>query len=92
MVSNGFWHIVSVVKEQVLPVQQKGFTNTAHNSTRIREEFQTVNTLFVISTRILSDRISLYALMSYAENRLTLSHRATISLAAAKALAREKTR
>jgi hypothetical protein len=28
MVSNGFWHIVSVVKEQDLPVQQKG-TSTA---------------------------------------------------------------
>jgi hypothetical protein len=28
MVSNGFWHIVSIVKEQVLPVQQKG-TSTA---------------------------------------------------------------
>jgi len=24
MVSNGFWHIVSIVKEQDLPVQQKG--------------------------------------------------------------------
>jgi hypothetical protein len=28
MVSNGFWHIVSVVKELVLPVLQKG-TSTA---------------------------------------------------------------
>jgi hypothetical protein len=25
MVSNGFWHIVSVVKERDLPVQQKGY-------------------------------------------------------------------
>jgi hypothetical protein len=28
MVSNGFWHIVSIVKEQDLPVQQKGVRTT----------------------------------------------------------------
>src|ERR1700676_264373 len=28
MVSNGFWHIVSIVKEQNLPVQQKGIRTT----------------------------------------------------------------
>jgi len=92
MVSNGFWHIVSVVKEQVLPVQQKGLQTTANNPMRIPREFQTVNTLFVISTTILSDCISLLRVMGYGEKRLTLSHRATILLAAAQAGAREKTR
>jgi hypothetical protein len=28
MVSNGFWHIVSIVKEREPPVQQKGFLTT----------------------------------------------------------------
>ena len=92
MVSNGFWHIVSVVKEQVLPVQQKGLRITANNLTRVREEFQTVNTLFVISTTILSERVSPFALTSCGENRLTLSRRATIPLSVAQALALEKTR
>jgi len=31
MVSNGFWHIVSVVKERDLPVLQKG-TSTAQRA------------------------------------------------------------
>ena len=92
MVSNGFWHIVSVVKEQVLPVQQKGLQSTANNPMRIPREFQTVNTLFVISTTILSKRISPFELVSCGQNRLTLSHRARIWLPATQADAREKTR
>jgi hypothetical protein len=92
MVSNGFWHIVSVVKEQVLPVQQKGLRTTANNPMRIPREFQTVNTLFVISTTILIDPISPSAFVGYGEIRLTLSLHATIRLTAAQAVAREKTK
>src|ERR1700685_1163092 len=74
------------------PCPAERLTNTAYNSTRIRKECLTVNTLFVISTTILSERISLYALIGCGENRLTLSHRATIRREAAKAFALEKTR
>src|ERR1700683_1943026 len=58
------------------PCAAERLTNPAHNLTRIREEFRSVNTLFVISTTILSARVSLFALMGCGENRLTLSHRA----------------
>src|SRR5580692_6445441 len=74
------------------PWPAERLTNTAYNPTRIRKECLTVNTLFVISTIILSERVSLFAFAGYGENRLTLSHRATIRLTAAKAMSREKTR
>ena len=74
------------------PCPAERLTNTAYNSTRIRKECLTVNTLFVISTIILSERVSLFAFAGYGENRLTLSPHATIRLTAAKAMSREKTR
>jgi hypothetical protein len=59
--TNGFERILAHrigCQRAVLPVQQKGLRITANNLTRVREQFQSVNTHFVISTRILKAHIS----------------------------------
>jgi hypothetical protein len=63
MASNRFWHIVSVVKEQSPPVQQKGTATAKGVSQRVGGLSTSVYDNSGFSTDLLNKAVSLYPML-----------------------------